>query len=237
LREVVHDRWWKNAAVFYFGENPANQHEITSLVAELDLKSDSDKYSAAVAIGLATQACYLSKVAERVQCLKWVVEALGATMKGVIEELFESTKSPLLGFILYYAHAKDAVGSELIGRVRSLIEDTPENEAAHFWCLVGLIEAGQLEVAYNAIRHYRPAEQKFMLGIVLGCFVIEGLRITSETNKGFANKIRGILEGKVRHLATELSKEFDSLMLEVRAGQMKSIPPLKALPEAKPESD
>jgi hypothetical protein len=78
LNGVVGDRWWAKPIVFYFGENPADSAAILKVIGGLTESDPYKLYAAAAAIGLATQACYLSKVKDKLTAIQWVVQTFAS---------------------------------------------------------------------------------------------------------------------------------------------------------------
>ena len=92
-----------------------------------------------------------------------------------------------------------------------------------FWHLVSLIESGNLNGAEIMIKKFKPFDQKLLLALHLGCFVIANLRITSKEEKKSALKICDFLGPKIAYLKKQVMDEFKSMLLEARHGQIEAI--------------
>jgi hypothetical protein len=235
LKSVVGDRWWTKAVVFYFGENPADSDSFLGVIQGLREPNAHKLYTAATALGLATQACYLSKVSEKAKALTWVVKTLASVKEPFIRAFGEAIgkeQSSLLAFISYYLPGRDSVASKLISNIaRELLEGKkPEgesdevHEAMVFWALVGLVEIGELKVVEEFIRGYKPSDNRFLFGIHLGCYFVANLRLTSSAQKDVARRISARLSKKIRSLNFQLLDELKSLLLEERKGTIKALP-------------
>jgi molybdopterin-guanine dinucleotide biosynthesis protein len=223
VKVVLHEKWWTRAVVFYFGEHPMGQTDINSIVGQLDTTPSAAMYTSAVALGLATQACYLSKKSERLTGLKWVVQSLSRSKQKALEDGFKSAANPVMGMIMYYVFARDAVGSALIVDLLPEINAQAENEVAKFWCISALIDCGLLEDAYEEIRQYKPQDNHLLFALLLACVFIENVKVTSSKNLALAMKIKEFIQPRVLAVANEFSQELKSLVYEVRKDKMEAI--------------
>jgi hypothetical protein len=93
-----------------------------------------------------------------------------------------------------------------------------------FWCLVGLLEIGKLELVKSLLEKYKAEDSRHLFGIHLGCYFIANLRITSPTQKDLARRISAKLAHKIRPLIFRLLNELKSLLLEYREGKIVALP-------------
>ena len=104
---------WKHPLLFYFGEHPQAHEELEKLITTTDELSGWSLFRAAVAIGLAVQACYLARVADKARSLEWVFRALARAEPGYIEARFKAKPGlPLMAFLDYYLIGRDSVACE-----------------------------------------------------------------------------------------------------------------------------
>ncbi|NQT51746.1 NACHT domain-containing protein [bacterium] len=233
FQNVIAEDWWKHAVVFYFGEHPSRHTELANLVNSLEQFEGAILYNAAVAIGLALQACYLSKVADKRHTMDWVIGALARAREGYLQsQLADAPDLPYTAFVGYYLYARDAVACDVfrdqaISNVESALGSpigTTQVETEIFWNLVSLIETGYLEEARQLAQKFRPVDDKLLLALSLGAFFIANLETYSKKDKKTADAIHRILAPRVKHLRSEVMKEMTSCLLEVRRGDIKALP-------------
>jgi len=234
LRRVVHDEWWRSPIVFYFGHNPGRVDELSALAAEARSRPPAELYEAAATIGLAVQACYLTTTSDKVGMLAWVVSSLASCADGYLAAGDADSKFPLVGFLTYYIIARDSVACDPIAEVsekRPSPDQLPLAEAAdrklselfEFWCIVGLIESGNLETAEARVKHFRPTDERLLLALHLGCYLITKLRFSTASQKHAARRICDRVEPKVGHMFDQVTKEMRGVLLEVREGEIRAI--------------
>jgi len=231
FEEVVTDDWWRNPMVFCFGDTGHNYQELADIAAGVKSRSDAEVYEAAVTIGLALQACYMATVAQKVEMLRWVVNALSASYDGYAASIAQGDAYPLSSFLHAYLLARDSVASEsMLALARETIPALPKGADAdrrtdlqHLWYIVGLIESGQAEQAEHYMRGFRPNDLRLLLAIHLGCFLVTRLRFASDQQKDAARRICAGVEPKVGHLLQQVLREWRSMLLELRRGEVKAI--------------
>jgi hypothetical protein len=226
------DEWWRNAIVFYFGENAARGRELCELIKAAESLDGADLYTAAVAIGLAVQACYLAHVSDKDSNLHWVIGALARTYPVFRDKVLVNSKSPFMSFIHYYLSAREAVASDRITVVaREVLHDAARNEdecLKHFWALTGLVEIGELEQVKKLLATFRPQDQRLLLALHMGCFFVANLRISSEAQKRAAKGICDVIGPGISPLIDDVVREIKTVLLEKRQG---SITPVLDQPE------
>jgi hypothetical protein len=231
LTGLVSQPWWTKAIVFYFGENPDKCDSINGLLGRIPTADPVGVYTAATAVGLATQACYLSKVDDKLVSFRWVLRTLAEVKDRFIEQGGgdpEKRFPELMVYLGYYLHARDAVASHLMADLAaSLVEAKPQtdeeqavNETALFWALVGLIEVGQLPAVEDLLKKFRPADRRHFLRIHMGCYLLANIRITTAGTKDVARRICHKLTTKVRPYAYQIIKDLKSMLIEVRRGKL-----------------
>jgi hypothetical protein len=226
---VISEDWWKHPILFYFGENPEKHSGIVSLTEKMQGLEGRALYQAAVAIGVAVQACYLSKTSDKSKTVEWVIDALSSSRKGVIEELIaEKPNLPNCAFIHFYLYARDAVAcdaikenaEEKINLIFSKQTINEMEEAQVFWYIIALIEIGELEKAFSFIKKFKPKDLKYLLSIHVGCFVISKLKTYTNQNRGVAEDICKFINPKIDYLKDDVMKEMNTLFLELQHGHV-----------------
>jgi energy-coupling factor transporter ATP-binding protein EcfA2 len=240
LEAVVGEEWWQRSIVFYFGENPSEGTSLETVKTSLTLRPLEETYQAATTVGLALQACYLIEITQKMRIYRWVVEALARARHSFVEGASEFEKYPLRMFIGYYLLAKDSVALSIlesnVGEVLKSWQaervDDAEEDLRMFWLIVGLLEAGSVKKAEELIKRFHPGDARLLLGIHLGCFLIQHLHTAGKEQQKFAKRITDKLDDKIQHLRAEVLKEWKSELLEIRKGEIREIDVQKALPSA-----
>ena len=226
---IVSSTWWTKAIVFYFGENPADSESLLALREGLKGVVGADEFQAAVAVGLATQACYLMKSPDKFLAIDWVIETLSITKPSLlhegegIEEEYE-----VLPFLNYYLYGRDAVATKITCEIlEKLLKDggdvTKINELQMFWCLAGMIEARRLDEVLRYIKKYSPKDLKYLLALQMGAMYVQHIHVVEDHVRKSAAEIVRILEPKVHFLKPVVIKELRSILLEVRNGRVTGI--------------
>jgi hypothetical protein len=229
---VLSDERWKHPLVFYFGEHPEAHADLAALIETVNVYEGSQLYRAAVAVGLAVQACYLAKVSEKFESMHWVIDALARCETGVLQGYDEQNpKFPLSGFLAYYIFARDAVACEAVKQklflsAERMLKEAPtgDRDVRAFWHVVALIESGSLDKAELLVKGFRPEDIRLLLALHLGCFLIAHLRITSKEDRKIAKRICDTLAPKTGYLRKQVLDEMKSMLLEVRRGKIEALP-------------
>lgn len=235
LQSVIGDFWWTRPIVFYFGERPGDHNSLLALQNTLQELNGTDLYQAAVASGLAIQACYLAKTVEKVTAMESVVEAMARTFDPCLNHFGPSRgKSDTIRVVMYYLYGRDAVASKVIGDVverivsGNIVEDSEEHTAKiadlrMFWCIAGLIESGQMKRAEELIEEFRPGDLRLLLALHMGAFYVENVHFTSKEQKSIAKQIRRKIEPQIDHLRHDVLDEFKDEILELRSGKVSTV--------------
>lgn len=230
LQSIVYDLWWQRAIVFYFGENPQDSKGLNDIAKFLNTSSIEDNFTASLTLGLALQAAYLVIVEDKIDLLDKVIHGISVAKDEVIEKVLEGDY-PLRKFITYYLIGRDSVACSFIEsnieklmdqfKLRNPSED--EEEIFTFWLIVGLIESGSIIKAEQLIKKYRPKDNRLLLAIHLGCFLVANLRVTTKNEKKVAENIMHHLGDRIKGLREKFLNEFKSELLELRKGSVVAI--------------
>ena len=232
LQSYVAEDWWQRAIVFYFGEHPDNVNSLQSAVAAASEGSGGERFRAAITLGLALQACYLVDVAERMNVLRWVIEVLAESKDAFVEAACAEGGRPLIAFVWYYLFARDSVACTMPGTVRTRLEEAvsdgtlavDERDTRRFWLIVGELETGNMAEAERLSKGFDPSDDRLALGIYLGAFLVQHLRVSTEADRKIAGRISRRFEGRLGGLRKQLYEEFKSEVLEVRDGDIAALP-------------
>ncbi len=229
LSSVVSSVWWTKAIVFYFGENPADSQGLLAIREGLKGVVGADEFQAAVAVGLATQACYLMKSPDKHSAIDWVIETLAITKPSLLHEdqgLEEDYE--VLPFLNYYLYGRDAVATKITAEVFERVVNEAggigkANELQMFWCLAGMIEARRLDDVLVHIKKFNPTDPKYLLALQMGAMYVQQIHVVSKEVRKKAAEIVKVLEPKVSFLKPIVIKELRALLLEVRDGRVHGI--------------
>jgi len=75
VKTLVHTEWWKRPIVFFFGDRPSDIRGLEEVIDSIPDSQTVERFGAATTLGLATQACYLSEVEEKIHAWQWVASA------------------------------------------------------------------------------------------------------------------------------------------------------------------
>ena len=165
---------------------------------------------------------------EKTQTLDWVVRTLSEVKDDFIRSVasFEPAV-PLITFLHYYMFARDSVATRSIAGLTDYLKPSTGSvgevdETARFWCIIGLIESGQIDIAEGFIKRFKPSDNRLLMAIYLGCFIRSQLRISTTEQKVIAERICGRIESKIRILLDRVVDEMKGLLLEVQHGQIRA---------------
>lgn len=232
LESVISSEWWQRAIVFFFGQNPGDSRSLDILRGSVAPRPIDERFSAAITIGLALQACYLVEVRDKVEVLQWVITTLAEAKNTYIENSISNGVRPITAFIWYYIFGREAVACDLPLSVREDIRkalnvpalSADELETRLFWYVAKLIECGHVEEAEPFARKFHPEDPRLSLGVYLGCFLLERTKVATKSQTKIASQIRGYLEGQITPLRKLLLEEFKSHLLELHKGEIRALP-------------
>lgn len=242
LESVISEEWWQRAIVFYFGENPGDADSFYSLMAACERRRVLERYSAALTVGLALQACYLMPTIDKAKIFPWVVATISDAKELFFRIVDHRNRRPLTRFAAYYLTARDSIASRIVVDHIAEIEERllsgdltdDQRDIRGFWLIIGLLECGALERARQRLRDFKPADPRLLLAIHMGSFLIQHHRVVDASEKKIAREICDSLGDVVRDLRNQLFHEFKSEMLELRKGV---IAPLAIPSTAQEEAD
>ncbi|MES2859472.1 MAG: NACHT domain-containing protein [Pseudomonadota bacterium] len=221
IKLLARNEWWRNPIVFYFGTNPSDVQGLLDVATSVT----SGAGDACLTIGLALQTCYLSRLEDKIDVWKWVVETLAGMTEDVLVQK-DSEKFPILHFLTHYLVARDAVAlSGIENRSNDAINWALQGnhvstrpDLRKFWAYVGLLEIGRLDVLEELLKQSPLTDDHLNLALTLGCRLVEVVRSVDEPQKIAAKDIRLSLEAKVAVLKYKFAKEYRGQLLEYRKG-------------------
>jgi len=231
---LIKNQWWQRAIIFYFGENPGDSKSLELIAETVTTINPQERFQSAVTVGLSIQACYLVEMVRKIELLKWVLEKLSVSKTELLpQNLGKIQKYPLTKFALYYLFGRDAVAVDvleiednvprIIQELHSKEKSEEEKEAIVFWVMVGLIERGDLERAEEMIDSFDPKDVRLLLGLHLGCFFVENLKISTKGQRDTAKRICNKISPRIGRLRSQLLDELKSELLEIRRDKVKAI--------------
>lgn len=221
VKKVISDEWWRNSIVFYFGAQPDSINNLLEVATD-EATSAEATY---ITIGLAVQACYLSKLGDRVEVWKWVAESAA---KALGKELSQpSEQYPVTTFLTRYLEGRDCVAlmgvdKESTGASQWALEengvDPKQAELRRFWYAVALLELGRFDELERLLKS-KPLESDMLAtAIHFGCLFSLHVRSISSESKRTAEAICDMLDARVAMLRHSITKELRGQLLEYRKG-------------------
>lgn len=234
MRSVLGKHWWMRAVIFYFGSKPGDEPALSSLPGQLDEMDGSDLYQAAVTVGLAIQACYLTKTEIKREVMEWVIHSMANAFDDVLEWFRKQNPAvDILRVVFYYIYGRDGVSAKIMTDLSErmfaeLAKTKPEDlteyqERSLFWCLVGLIGLGEAEKAEGLLEKFHPKDDRLLMCIVMAAVYLEKVKVASPNQKKAAKRIAQNLRPLTVKMTKDVLKEFKGLVLEVRADGVKAI--------------
>lgn len=221
IKVLVSDEWWRNPIVFYFGSNPENVNGLLDVATSIGSRGGE----AALTVGLSLQTCYLSRLEDRIDVWKWVVETLAGVTERVLQGK-DDEKYPVFHFLSHYILSRDAVALSGIEKPETGAIEwgiagnhfSTEPELRKFWVYVGLLENGNLREVFDLIKSNPLANDHLNLALSFGCHLAEKVRAIGRDDKDAAKEIRIRLAPKVAVVGQKFAKEYHGQLLEYRRG-------------------
>ncbi len=218
VRSVIGSDWWRNSIVFYFGSSPKSVDELLD-VATSNTSTPEDSF---IAVGLALQACYMSKMSDRVDVWKWVN---GAACQMLSRESSSrgAEKYPMSAFLAQYLEARDALAlagiedeSFDLTEWCSRGDEAVVRERHNFWYAVGLCELGQFGRLAKFLEEGRISDDVLLTAIHFGCFFAHELKSISSDQRDAVGRIIEKLNPVVEMNRHRITEEFRGQLLEYR---------------------
>ncbi len=225
----LHDPWWRVPIVFHFGSRPKAYNDLRELYVKLKHTDAELRFESAITVGLAAQACYWAKAGEKVEALGWVVETLARCDQAFAGSLLPPAigEKPALAFLVTYLMGRDAVGGGAIGRVAEHVRQADDVDQEHerqmFWCIVGLLEAGEIKHAVSLIEEFNPQDERLLLCIDFGVNFYLHVRGPTEVEKKLLKRAAGRLDKAIGPLRSATVHETKSLIVEMRQGKLAQV--------------
>lgn len=235
FERVVHDEWWRTPMVFHFGDKPESFADLWRVVESTGTLSLAELFDAAITIGLAVQACYLAEAQHKVSTIRWVIEAFAKSMddfKRAIDGR-EGGGKELMALCAMLALGRDAIASRTLAKVgtdivaKSVNSDTlfkpVDPERVEAWRLVGLLEAGEFDMAIAGLKTFRPANRDLIFMVHLSVAWAMYYQDVQGEHKKQLEKYRAATGELVEDMRQELLKELRSLFFQMRGGKLTAV--------------
>ncbi len=230
LLTFINEDWWSRAIVFYFGENPNSVEKLKDLAEYLIQLGGEERNVGLLTVGLSLQACYLVRVAEKVNIYVKLITMLAEYSNHQLNEIDSTGKTPLLPFVFSYLMYRDAVSCDVqkiaekpIKEQLAIAIDESNSSAAEYWQLVGLLECGEFSSFYKRLKDFKAEDNRMFLALHLGAYFYRELRTLEKAVRRKLNVILKYLDPKVKSLRVQLRSEVTSELLEIRKGKIKAI--------------
>jgi energy-coupling factor transporter ATP-binding protein EcfA2 len=217
IRDNISNDWWRNSIVFYFGARPK---AVLDLLDAATFRADSDG-EAFIAVGLALQACYMSKLEDRLDVWKWVNSS--ACKYVSVKDDIGSQKYPVTTFLQKYLEARDALALTGIEKQESEIEKwclSPgfDVESHQFWYAVGLCELGEFGRLDEFIARVEWSDSFHQTSIHFGCYFALHMKDLSDVQKKSIGNVLRRLGPAVAMNRARITEEFRGQLLDYKRG-------------------
>ena len=231
LQTLICDDWWRRAIVFYFGENPGRSDILSALQDSILTKTPGEVFNALVTLGLALQASYLVELERKISVFCWLVNKFAEIQQSYEKEIVSISKFPLTAFLNYYIFARDSIALSVVrgywDRCMKLCKESPSSpvidELRAFWIIIALIEIGAIEEAEKLIHKFHPEDNRLLLAIHLGCFLLHHTRVATRKEKETAERICTDVSKNIGDLRKKVLDEFRSELLELRQKTIEAV--------------
>lgn len=218
VRDNLSDDWWRNAIVFYFGGKPKAVDELLDAATRSN-NSSSDSF---IVVGLALQACYMSRIEEKLEVWKWVNGAAVNSLREFQKSL-EGEKYPISTFMAGYLEARDSfalsgIEDEVNGIGEWAIRVGQMDEAHAFWYAVGLSELGEFVRLEKYISNCGLGDTMLLAALHLGCFYAGAVRELSPKEDAAVKRVLDRLGPIVAVHQKQIIGEMKGQLLEYRNG-------------------
>lgn len=225
--------WWAKPIMFYYGENPGKAGHLRSVQQKI-LKQKPQKLESHRTVGFALQASYLSLMNTKIDVWTDVVRMLSEAMV-LIEQNRQHSMFSLSELVIYYLEFRDAVAfhalrdestaETIADRMENLQKDLSPTvrEAVQLWHIVSLLQSDLTSHAAEKVKNCQFENKHYPLLIYMGAMFISEILPASKAQKREARGICARLEDKIAPYMKQLTKEFQSMLLEKQRGKIVAV--------------
>ncbi len=229
---VVSDEWWRTPMVFYFGDKPESFPELWAIVEKAGFLNLAALFDAAVTIGLSVQACYLAEIRQKTKTLAWVVESFAKSMqefRSMIDNR-EGGGKATLALCAVVALGRDAIATRTLARLPDDLPNVSEPKDLLFepvaplrieaWRIIGLLEAGEMDLAVARIKKFRPEDRDLVFMVYLSvAWALHYHDVKGDAKKYLEQHLRDMAD-VIDDMRQALFKEFRTILLQMRGGKL-----------------
>jgi len=210
--------WWRNSVVFYFGGQPKAAHQLLEVTTSQALIREESF----ITVGLSLQACYMSKMEDRLDVWKWVADSVSAALQS---RLFGNAdpKYPTLDFLSKYLESRDSLAligldKAEYGITRWCSSDKAHQEFRTFCFAVALGELGDFEGVLEIVNSDVLSNDLLLLALHFGSFFSRELRAIQPHHRVALEAIIKKLAPRVELHRYRVTEEYRGQLLEYRKG-------------------
>ncbi len=222
--EMLGDYWWTRPYVFNAGLTPKDASKLQKLVDLSRGCNDDHVFQAGVTIGLAMQACYLTKLDLRRKIFFDVIEILSLSYEDAIRHFKNNYVGDSVCTLFCYLYGRDSVASSVALAVYEEYKESNTfvslDDLEKFWIFAGLIENRTISIAANDLKKFSPSNDLLLLALHSGLYQLENLQLTTKEVRKVASEIRGKIEPKIAYLMKQVFDEMKGYLLEIRKGKL-----------------
>ena len=188
--------------------------------------SPKDRYSTLCTIGLALQACYLSKVTEKTEIWKAVVSGLADTHDAYFVAHDPTNQTPIITNVTHRLQTRDAIALSNIADqdqvLRNWIESAGEkNNALHAFHILALMRIGRFDLITHSEAKEFVKSMDNRLMILVETIDAICYRPLDAVQKKFAKELEEIAAAGSKGLYGAVMKEVDIQLQRARLVQQK----------------
>ena len=232
LTTVVSDEWWRTPMVFYFGDKPESFADLWTIVERADLLGLPALFDAAVSIGLSVQACYLAEMQQKAKAIAWVIEAFANSMQEFRRSIDEREGGgkATMALCAVVALGRDAIATRTLARLPDDLPSLNEQKDGLFkpvdplraeaWRIIGLLEAGEIDLAITRIKKFRPEDRDLVFMVYLSvAWALHYHDVKRDAKKYLDQHLRERAD-VIDDMRQALFKEFRTVLLQMRQGRL-----------------
>jgi hypothetical protein len=229
---VVSDEWWRTPMVFYFGDKPESFAELWTIIEKTGVLSLAALFDAAISIGLSVQACYLAEMQQKAKTIAWVIESFAKSMqefRNAIDDR-EGGGKAIIALCAVVALGRDAIATRTLTRLPQDLSAVSEQNDVLFkpidpwrieaWRIIGLLEAGEIDIAIESIKKFRPADRDLVFMVYLSvAWALHCHDVKGDAKKYLERHLQDRAE-LVDDMRQSLFKEYRTMLLQMRSGKL-----------------
>ncbi len=215
---LLPDEWWRNALVFFFGENPGHEPSLRRSLLNFETRSSEELFNCALTLGLALQACYLVELPLRKLVFERVLNALTLGRDWFISGEGDA-RYPHLSHAAYYFSGREAVALSIASQ---FLDDVPAtSDVGSFWQIITLLETHNYDAALRRLEQFQSQVSELWFALDVAAFIHLELRPgLTDAEQATLNRCRAKTLERTKPNATAILREVQLQLQEFRASKL-----------------